>query len=63
MDFITFDWNFKGHLLVWDSRRLKVIENLIGDFSVSIRVKMDNFEDWWFSGIYGPPSAASREEF
>ena len=52
-----------GILLVWDSRRLKVTENLIGDFSVSIRVKMENLEDWWFSGIYGPPSAYSRGEF
>ena len=34
-----------GILLVWDSRRLKVTENLIGDFSVSICVQIENFED------------------
>lgn len=40
--------------MVWDSRRVMVKENLIGDFSVSIRLKMDNLEEWLFSGIYGP---------
>ena len=35
-----------GILLVWDCRRVKVIENLIGNFSMSICVKMENFEEW-----------------
>ena len=52
-----------GILLVWDSRRVKVIENFIGDFSVSIRLRMDNTDEWWLSGIYGPPSVCSRGEF
>ena len=45
---------------MWD---VKVIENLIGDFFVSICLKMDNLKEWWFSGIYDPPSASSRRKF
>ena len=42
-----------GILMMWDTRRVKITENLIGDFSISIRIRMDNLEEWWFSGIYG----------
>ena len=52
-----------GILMMWDSRRVKVTDNLIGEFSVSICMKLDNLGEWWFSGIYKPPSAASRKEF
>ena len=41
-------------LIMWDTRRVKITENLIGDFSISIRIRMDNLEECWFSGIYGP---------
>ena len=44
----------RGILVMWDTRRVKVVNNLIGDFSISICMKMDNLEEWWFSGIYGP---------
>ena len=47
---------------MWDTRRVKVLENLVGNFSISICMKMDNSE-WWFLGIYGPPSVSSRGEF
>ena len=50
-------------LMMWDTRRVKVTDNLIGEFSVSICLKMDNLGEWWFSRIYGPPSASSRREF
>ena len=49
--------------MMWDTRRVKVTENLIGDFSISICIKLDNSEDWWFLGIYGPPSVSSRGLF
>ena len=49
--------------MMWDVRRVKVIGNLIGDFSISICMQTDNMEEWWFSGIYGPPSVSSRGEF
>ena len=56
-------WTSGGILVVWDSRRLKVTENLIGDFSVSIRVKMENFEAWWFSGFMVLFLSLLRETF
>ena len=52
-----------GILLMWDTRRVKVLQNLVGSFSVSIKMKTDNSEEWWFSRIYGPPSTSSRGEF
>ena len=53
----------EGILLMWDTRRVKVIGNLIGDFSISISMKIENSEDWSFSGIYGPPFVSSRGLF
>ena len=47
----------------WDIKRVKVLGNLVGNFSISICIKTDNLDDWWFSGIYGPPSVSSRAEF
>ena len=52
-----------GILMMWDRRRVKVTDNLIRAFSVSICLKMDNLGEWWFLGIYGPPSVSSRREF
>ena len=63
MDIVTFSRKIWGILMMWDSRRVKVTDNLIGDFSVSICLQMDNLGEWWFSGIYGPPSVSSRNEF
>ena len=52
-----------GTLLMWDTRRVKATNNLIGDFSISICMKMDNLEKWWFSGIYSRPSVSSKGNF
>ena len=49
-----------GILMMWDTRRVKITKNLIRDFSISICIRMDNLEEWWFSGIYGPLSISSR---
>ena len=54
---------YGGILLMWDSRRVKVTENLIRNFSFSIYLKMNNLGKWWFLGIYGPLSVSSRREF
>ena len=53
----------RGILLMWDTRRVRVSENLVGNFSISICIKTDNLDDWWFTGIYGLPCASSRAEF
>lgn len=43
-----------GILVMWDSRVMKVIDNLIGEFSVSIEVLKEDDIKWWFTAIYGP---------
>ena len=48
---------------MWDVRKVKVIKNLIGDFSILICIKTENMEEWWFSGIYGPPYVSSKRKF
>ncbi|POO01038.1 AP endonuclease 1, binding site, partial [Trema orientale] len=50
-------------LIVWDVRRVKVINTLLGDFSVSILVEGDGETNWWFTGVYGPYSYNSRDNF
>jgi len=51
-----------GLLVVWDSRRLSVSENLVGDFSISVRVFSEG-KSWWFSGVHGPCSGSDRQRF
>lgn len=52
----------RGILVVWDVRRVNVVESLIGDFSVSIHVRRDG-EDWWFTGIYDPTKSLAMGSF
>lgn len=52
-----------GILVMWDSRVMKVIDNLIGEFSVSIEVLKEDDIKWWFTAIYGPCNPRQRESF
>lgn len=47
-----------GLLILWDVRRIKVREALLGEFSVSILVEMEGMNDWWFTGVYGPSTSS-----
>ena len=49
-------------LVIWDVRSVRVIDSLIGDFSVSVLIE-DEAEKWWFTGVYGPNSHNSRGLF
>ena len=51
-----------GILVIWDVRSVRVIDNLIGDFLVSVLIE-DETEKWWFTGVYGPNSYNSRGLF
>ena len=51
-----------GILVIWDVRSVRVIDSLIGDFSVSVLIE-DEKEKWWFTGVYGPNSHSSRGLF
>lgn len=51
-----------GIVIIWDSRRVSVLESLVGNFSVSIKIENGDLP-WWFSRIYGPCRAAGRSEF
>ena len=51
-----------GIVIIWDSRRVSVVESLVGDFSVSINIENGDLP-WWFSGIYGPFRVAGRSDF
>ena len=49
-------------MVIWDVRSIRVIDSLIGDFTVSIHNK-DKNEKWWFTGVYGPSSYNGRGLF
>ena len=51
-----------GILIIWDVRSMRVIDSLIGDFSVSIQIE-DEKEKWWFIGVDGPSSYSGRGLF
>lgn len=47
-------------LLIWDARTVEVVDNLIGSFTVSIKIqKGDN--SWWLTRVYGPVSYRERQ--
>ncbi|XP_073051688.1 uncharacterized protein [Primulina eburnea] len=52
-----------GILVLWDPREIIVLNNLIGEFSVSIEIKQNEGITWWFSAIYGPVRPRLRENF
>ena len=52
-----------GILILWDVRRVTVIDTLVGEFSASILVEVDGGSIWWFSGVYGPSKVSFRDRF
>ena len=51
-------------LLIWDKRRISLVDSMVGNFSVSCLFKMeeDGFQ-WVFSRVYGPIEKSLREHF
>lgn len=50
-------------MVIWDVRRAQVLESWIGEFSLSVHIRMERIDDWWFSRIYGPNKVLLRESF
>ena len=53
-----------GILLLWDKRRISMVDSVAGSFSVSclFRMEDDGFH-WVFSGVYGLTEKRLREAF
>ena len=49
-----------GIIVMWDRKKTEVIDSMVGEYSVSIKIKDD---DWWLSGVYGPNSINKRSDF
>lgn len=47
---------------MWDTRKIKVKDSLVGLFSVSINIE-GAMGDWWLTGIYGPNLSSERGAF
>lgn len=57
-------WGSSSGILVWNDEKLKVLDNEVGAFSISIQCRVLNeFEDWVFSGVYGPTLYLEVAEF
>ena len=53
-----------GILLLWDKRRISLVDSVIGSFSVSCLFRMaENGYQWVFFGVYGPVERILRELF
>ncbi|RVX11275.1 LINE-1 retrotransposable element ORF2 protein [Vitis vinifera] len=52
-----------GILIIWDSKKLRREEVVLGSFSVSIKFAMDECESLWLSAVYGPNNSALRKDF
>ena len=53
-----------GILLLWDKRRISMVDLVAGSFSVLCLFRMaENGYQWVFSGVYGPVEKSIRESF
>ena len=52
-----------GILIIWDSKKLRREEVVLGSFSVSIKFALDGCEPFWLSAVYGPNNSALRKDF
>lgn len=50
-----------GMLLAWNPNTVKKLEELVGSFSISVRmVEISSGFEWIFIGVYGPSSPYNR---
>ncbi|RVW63565.1 hypothetical protein CK203_062462 [Vitis vinifera] len=52
-----------GILIIWDSKKMRGEEVVIGSFSVSVRFLLDGSGPLWLSAVYGPNNPSIRKEF
>ena len=54
---------FSGILIIWDSKKLRSEEVVIGSFSISVKFALDGCELLWLSAVYGPNNTVLRKDF
>ena len=52
-----------GILIIWDSKKLRREEIVLGSFSISIKFALDRCESLWLSAVYGPNNSTLRKDF
>lgn len=52
-----------GILIMWNTKIVSVLESVVGDFTVSIKIEGCNDQHWWLSGVYGPNNVRERINF
>ena len=52
-----------GILIIWDSKKLRNEEVVIGSFSVSVKFVLDGYRPLWLFAVYGPNSPSLRKDF
>ena len=52
-----------GILIIWDSKKLRSEEVVLGSSSVSVKFALDGCESLWLSTIYGPNNSVLRKDF
>ena len=52
-----------GILIIWDSKKLRSEEVVIGSFSVSVKFALDGCRPLWISAVYGPNNPSLRKDF
>ncbi|RVW82994.1 Transposon TX1 uncharacterized 149 kDa protein [Vitis vinifera] len=52
-----------GILIIWDSKKLRSEEVVIGSFSVSVKFALDGCRPLWIFAVYGPNNPSLRKDF
>ena len=54
---------FSGILIIWDSKKLRSEEVVIGSFSVLVKFALDDYGPLWISVVYGSNSLSLKKDF
>lgn len=44
----------QGIIIICDTKNVEVKDSVVGEFTISIRINLNEGEEWWLLGVYGP---------
>lgn len=60
---MPFYYRSQGIAIIWDTKTVEIEKSVVGEFSISIRIKPREVEEWWLVGIYGLCKKRERNLF
>lgn len=52
-----------GLAMIWNRKAVDIVDWLMGEFSIPIKIERYNGSEWWLSSVYGPCRPKERTDF